>query len=122
MSSGSPDELDSRDAATVAAVVITVINEEALESERGRCWPSSSEKWLLESSLEWLDDDGDGGRRAHGKDEVCLGRPVPASFLCLFDGKMLRPCHTTTYSTNVCRRMKNSASTLVHAEYVRNKF
>ena len=35
---------------------------------------------------------------------------------------MLRPCHTTTYSTNVCRRMKNSASALVYAEYVRNKF
>ena len=35
---------------------------------------------------------------------------------------ILRPCHTTTYSTNVCRRMKNSASTLVYAEYVRNKF
>ena len=27
----------------------------------------------------------------------------------------LRPCHTTTYSTNICRRMKNSASTLVYA-------
>ena len=35
---------------------------------------------------------------------------------------LLRPCHTTTYSTNVCRRMKKSASTLVNAEYVRNKF
>ena len=35
--------------------------------------------------------------------------------------RMLRPCHTTTYSTNVCRRMKTSASTLVYAEYVRNK-
>ena len=34
----------------------------------------------------------------------------------------LRPCHTTAYSTIVCRRMKNSASTLVYAEYVRNKF
>ena len=34
----------------------------------------------------------------------------------------LRPCHTTTYSTNVCGRMKNSASTLVYAEYVTNKF
>ena len=34
----------------------------------------------------------------------------------------LRPCHTTTYSTNVCRSMKNSASTLAYAEYVRNKF
>ena len=30
--------------------------------------------------------------------------------------------HTMTYSTNVCRCMKNSASTLVYAEYVRNKF
>ena len=35
---------------------------------------------------------------------------------------LLRPCHTTTYSTNVCRRMKNSASMSVYAEYVRNKF
>ena len=39
-----------------------------------------------------------------------------------FGKSSLRPCHTTTYSTNVCRRMKNSASTLVYAEYVRNKF
>ena len=34
----------------------------------------------------------------------------------------LRPCHTTTYSTNVCRRVRNSASTLLYAEHVRNKF
>ena len=36
--------------------------------------------------------------------------------------RSLRPCYTTTYGTNVCRRMKNSASMLVYAEYVRNKF
>ena len=53
MSSGSSDEVDSRDAAIVAAVVNTVTNEEAFEAERGRCWPLSSEKWLLESSSEW---------------------------------------------------------------------
>ena len=43
MSSGSSDEVDSRDVAIVAAVANTVTNEKVFESERGRCWPSSSE-------------------------------------------------------------------------------
>ena len=30
--------------------------------------------------------------------------------------RMLRPCHTTTYGTNVCQRMRNLASALVYAE------
>ena len=42
-----------------AAVANTVTNEEAFGPERGRCWYSSSENWLLESSSESLDDDGD---------------------------------------------------------------
>ena len=41
---------DSREATTVAAVANTGTNQEAFESERGRCWPPSSEKLLLESS------------------------------------------------------------------------
>ena len=35
---------------------------------------------------------------------------------------MFRPCHTTTYSTNVCGRMRYSASTLVYAEYAKISF
>ena len=38
----------------------------------------------------------------------------------LFEQSIIRSCHTTTYSTNVCRHMKNSASTLVYPEYIRN--
>ena len=36
------------------------------------------------------------GRRARGKDEVCLGWPLPAFYLGLFGGMMLTVTHPLT--------------------------
>ena len=79
----------------MSAVANTVTKEEVFESERGRCWPLSSEKWLLWCGeiTEWQDHDGDEGGRAHGKNDVCLGQPLPALFLGLFGGMMLTVTH-----------------------------